>query len=68
MKLHYFNQDDSDSDDHLLGMAKMQGYVPQPCLLGGQTVMGLINLGKDPCEGCACDRSKCSGRSDFLKT
>ena len=64
MKVHYFEQDKADSDDMLLGMAKMQGYVPQTCLLGGQTVMGLVNSGKDPCKGCNCDKSKCGGRND----
>ena len=59
MKPHYFNQESADTDDHLLGMAKMQGYVIQTCLLGGQTVMGLVNNSQNPCNGCACDRSKC---------
>ena len=62
MKTHYFNQTAADEDDFFLEMAKGQGYVPQTCLLGGQTVIGLINLGKDPCEGCNCDRKKCNGR------
>jgi hypothetical protein len=61
MKTHYFNQEKADSDDHLLNMAKMQGYVSQTCLLGGQTVMGLINSGENPCVGCNCDRNKCRG-------
>jgi len=39
-----------------------QGYVPKGCLLGGQLVWGLISDGKDPCEGCSCDRNKCGGR------
>jgi hypothetical protein len=63
MKPHYFNQDKPDSDDIFLEMAKGQGYVPPGCLLGGQTVMGLVNGGMDPCKGCECDRSKCKGRS-----
>lgn len=61
MKIHYFDQDTADSDDHQLNMAKMQGYVPQTCLLGGITVMGMINEGNNPCTGCACDRDKCNG-------
>jgi len=64
MKVHYFDQDKADTDDHLLNMAKMQGYVPQTCLLGGVTVMGLINEQIDPCTGCSCDRDKCKGRND----
>ena len=62
MKLHYFSQDKADSDDMLLGMAKMQGYVPATCLLGGVVVMSEVQSGKDPCSGCNCDRQKCSGR------
>ena len=62
MKVNYFNQSEADKDDHLLNMAKMQGYVPQTCLLGGNTVMGLINQAKLPCEGCNCDRNKCNGK------
>ena len=63
MKPHYFNQDIPDNDDIFLEMAKSQGYVSSECLLGGQTVMGLVNSGKDPCKGCECNRDKCNGRS-----
>lgn len=62
LKLHYFGQDRADESDMQLGMAKMQGYVPQTCLLGGMTVMMCVNEGKDPCDGCQCDRLKCKGR------
>ena len=62
MKVHYFEQTEADKDDMLLGMAKMQGYVPKTCLLGGPTVMGLINSGESPCKGCECDRNKCKGQ------
>lgn len=62
MKPHYFNQESPDSDDFLLKMAIGQGYVPPSCLLGGQTVMGLVNQGNDPCKGCKGDRIKCKGR------
>lgn len=67
MKPHYFNQEEADQDDLLLNMAKGQGYVPPLCLLGGQTVMGLVNQGKDPCQGCNCDKSKCQGRKNIKK-
>ena len=63
MKPHYFNQDTADTDDFLLSMVIMQGYVPNTCLLAGITVMELVNDGKDPCKGCNCDRIKCKGRS-----
>lgn len=63
MKPHYFKQDSPDKDDIFLSMAKGQGYVPQLCLLGGQTVMGIVTSGKDPCTGCECDRNKCDGRT-----
>jgi len=62
MKPHYFDQDEADKDDMFLDMAKMQGYIPQTCLLGGQVVMGLVNEGKSPCKGCNCDRNKCKGK------
>lgn len=62
MKLHYFDQTESDPDDGFLEVAKMQGYVSQECLLGGAIVMNEVKLGKDPCAGCAGPREKCSGR------
>jgi hypothetical protein len=62
MKVHYFNQDSADGDDFVLTVTIMRGYVPNTCLLGGITVMGLVNMGKDPCKGCNCDRTKCKGR------
>lgn len=62
LKTHYFDQDKADTDDHLLNMAKMQGYVPNTCLLNGQLVMAHVNEGKDPCNRCQCDRDKCNGR------
>lgn len=62
MKTHYFEEETTPNDDHLLAMAKQQGYVPPSCLLGGETVMGLVNSGFDPCNGCSCERYKCGGR------
>jgi len=62
MQLHYFNEGIADPDDILLGMAKMQGYVPQGCLLGGQVVMAEINDGKSPCAGCNGPRETCGGK------
>ena len=62
MKPHYFNQETADADDHLLGMAKMQGYVPKTCLLGGAVVMGSVNSSQSPCSLCNCDRNKCGGK------
>uniref|UniRef100_A0A6M3KD29 Uncharacterized protein n=1 Tax=viral metagenome TaxID=1070528 RepID=A0A6M3KD29_9ZZZZ len=61
MKSHYFNQDEPDEDDVNLQMAKGQGYVPKNCLLGGMIVMGIINKGGNPCQGCAGPREKCKG-------
>lgn len=54
--------------DHLLEMAKGQGYVPKDCILNGNIVMGLINDGKDPCVGCNADRLKCNGRDKGEKS
>lgn len=62
MKLHYFDQDKADTDDMPLGMAKMQGYVPETCLLSGMVVMDEIQKGRNPCWGCNCPREKCKGK------
>ena len=62
MKPHYFEQDSADQDDMLLGMAKMQGYVPKTCLLGGVVVMAEIQAGKSACAGCNGPRDKCKGK------
>ena len=62
MKPHYFEQENADTDDILLEMAKMQGYIPKTCLLGGMVVMSEVNKGNDPCLGCNCPRDKCTGR------
>ena len=59
MKPHYFSQEAADSDDWLLGMAKMQGYIPKSCLLGGEVVMLEIGEGRNPCWGCEGPRDKC---------
>ena len=61
-KLHYFKEEKTDPNDHFLNMSIQQGYVPKGCLLGGQLVWGLVKDGKDPCKGCACNRTKCGGR------
>lgn len=62
MKLHYFNQDEADTNDTALEMAKMQGYVPKTCLLGGIVVMSEINHGLNPCWGCNGPRPRCRGK------
>lgn len=62
--VHYFEQESAPINDHMLAIAKLQGYVPKNCLLGGQVVMGLVNEGKDPCKGCKCSREKCKGRPE----
>jgi len=62
MKPHYFEQTEADKDDMQLDMAKMQGYVPQTCLLGGAIVMSEVIKGTDPCQGCEGPREKCNGR------
>lgn len=63
MKPHYFDQPAADQDDTMLGIAKVQGYVPKTCLLGGMVVMLEVNGGRDPCAGCNGPREKCHGRS-----
>jgi len=62
VKPHYLEQETPDADDIFLSMAKGQGYVPQGCLLGGESVMAEVHSGNDPCSGCECDRVKCGGR------
>lgn len=62
MKLHYFDQVMADRDDFQLGMAKMQGYVPETCLLAGFIVMDEVRNSRDPCVGCMGPREKCRGR------
>ena len=62
MKPHYFDQDEADADDVQLEMAKMQGYVPQTCLLGGMVVMAEVMKGDHPCWGCEGPREKCHGK------
>jgi len=61
MKLHYFEQSQSDDDDIQLEMSKAQGYVPQRCLLGGMVIMQEIESGNNPCDGCNGPREKCGG-------
>jgi hypothetical protein len=60
--MHYFDKYKADPKDHLLSMAKMQGSVPQTCLLGGVAVMCIITMGEDPCHGCEGPRDVCKGR------
>lgn len=62
MKPHYFRQEKADADDSLLGMAKLQGYVPETCLLGGHLVMTEISQNRNPCAGCNGPREKCHGK------
>jgi hypothetical protein len=61
VKLHYFTQNEADKDDVMLGMAKMQDYVPATCLLGGIVVMDEVGKGRNPCWGCNGPREKCLG-------
>jgi len=58
----YFQQDQADKDDHMLGMAKLQGYVPDTCLLGGFVVLDEVKRGNNPCWGCNGPREKCKGK------
>lgn len=59
---HYFDEEKAPPNDHFLIMSIQQGYVPKGCLLNGNIVFLTVKDGKDPCEGCQCDRSKCGGR------
>lgn len=63
MKIHYFDQPQSDPDDMLLRMAIHQGYVPNTCLLSGVVVMSETQAGRDACAGCLGPRERCKGRS-----
>lgn len=62
MKLHYFKQERPDDNDHLLAMAKAQGYVSIHCLLGGLVVMDEVTAGRNPCWGCEGPRDRCGGK------
>lgn len=62
MKPNYFEQDKADADDVMLGMAKMQGYVPHGCLLGGVVVMAETQAGRSACWGCNGPRERCGGQ------
>lgn len=62
MKPHYFSQVAADTDDHLLEMAKMQGYVPLTCLLGGPVIMAEVTASRNPCSGCEGPRERCHGK------
>jgi hypothetical protein len=62
MKPHYFAQESADENDRLLGVAKLQGYVPPGCLLGGMVVMGEVVNGRNPCRGCNGPRERCGGQ------
>ena len=47
-----------EKHDIPLMMAKNQGYVHSSCSLNGELVMGLVNSGANPCDGCniKCDK------------
>lgn len=62
MKPHYFEQAQADADDTQLGMAKIMGYVPKGCLLGGAVAMAEVTAGNSPCWGCNGPREKCGGK------
>ena len=62
-KLAYFHLLTADNDDADLGAAKVMGYVPETCLLGGHLVWQSIALRRDPCGGCEGPREKCKGRA-----
>lgn len=62
VKPHYFEQESADQDDHPLGMAKMQGYVPETCLLSGAIVMSEVRAGRHPCWECNGPRERCGGK------
>lgn len=62
MKIAYFHLRTADNDDHALGDAKVMGYVPDTCLLGGSLVWKNISLELDPCAQCNGPREKCKGR------
>ena len=60
-RLCYFDLEEADPNDMLLGMAKLQGYVPQTCLLRGATVMAQVRKNISPCTDCNGPREKCKG-------
>lgn len=67
MKRIYFGQPSADDDDAALGVAKIMGYVPTTCLLGGAHVWEALDAGRDPCSGCLGPREKCLGREMMVE-
>ena len=63
-KPHYFHQTEADADDHRLTELKVEGVVPDGCLLGGEVVAKLAGREQnDPCAWCVCpERDRCGGR------
>lgn len=57
----YFHLLTADNDDLALGDAKVMGYVPPTCLLGGQVVWHSISVRRNPCWDCNGPREKCKG-------
>jgi hypothetical protein len=52
--------------DTMLELCIQQGYVPKTCTLNGMLVIGLINKGECPCDGCNANRDICKGkRKDY---
>jgi hypothetical protein len=67
VKVAYFHLQTADNDDRALGEAKVMGYVPETCLLGGVLVWKSIAAGLDPCSGCGGARPRCGGRPRIAK-
>lgn len=45
--------------DTMRELCVQQGYVPATCILDGMIIIGLINKGKSPCDGCNANRDIC---------
>lgn len=48
--------------DDMRELCIKQGYVPPTCTLNGMLILGLVNKGECPCDGCNANRVVCKGK------
>lgn len=48
--------------DYMRELCIKQGYVPTTCALDGMLILGLVNKGENPCDGCNANRNICKGK------
>ena len=60
--MNYFEHESADPRDKNLKLAIKLGAVPEGCLQHGALVLGIHELGDDPCAECTGPRDRCGGR------